>query len=218
MTSTVKDLAMEKQQRIMDGEVDTTETKARYLGLVGRIRPVLLPAARYLAYTSDVGEAFRPIINRKVVTAAYGVSIAYVAGDIGYEGYKAHLDRQDRLLKQSTSGKNPEQAEISAATEIGLRVARRTVFQGLASIVLPAVTIHSAVKYSAPIFLKSNNTRVKGWGPTAVGLAIVPLLPIMFDHPVEYATDKVFDYVEENVLGSTAEADGARRKHHKSEL
>ena len=40
------------------------------------------------------------------------------------------------------------------------------VFQGLASIVLPAITIHSAVKYSAPLFLKSQNPRIKGWGPT----------------------------------------------------
>lgn len=111
-------------------------------------------------------------------------------GDIGFEGYKAHLDRQERL----TAG---DKESCSASTEIGLRVARRTgeiyhhtfhpawkpgniltdaffcttrramtVFQGLASIVLPAVTIHSAVKYSAPLFLKSQNPRIKGWGPT----------------------------------------------------
>ncbi|KAK9896245.1 hypothetical protein P389DRAFT_183757 [Cystobasidium minutum MCA 4210] len=199
-------------EKIVDGEIDTTDTSARYLALLGRIRPVLLPATRYLAYTSDIGEAFRPIVNRRVVSAAYGVSIAYVVGDIGFEGYKAHLDRQERL----TAG---DKESCSASTEIGLRVARRTVFQGLASIVLPAVTIHSAVKYSAPLFLKSQNPRIKGWGPTVVGLAIVPALPVMFDHPVETATDKVFDWVEENWIGSTAEAQGRRRKEHeKSEL
>ena len=37
--------------KILDGEIDTTDTKARYLALLGRARPVLLPAARYLAYT-----------------------------------------------------------------------------------------------------------------------------------------------------------------------
>ena len=41
----------EVQARIVEGEVDSTETKARYLALLGRIRPVLLPATRYLAYT-----------------------------------------------------------------------------------------------------------------------------------------------------------------------
>ena len=75
-----------------------------------------------------------------------------------------------------------------------------------------------------------------------VGLAIVPLLPVMFDHPVEYVrclcnsrqfkaqaenitglyipqvTDKAFDYLEENVIGSTEEAKGARRKHHEAKV
>jgi fission process protein 1 len=68
---------------------------------------------------SDIGEAFRPIVNRKLVSGAYGISIAYVVGDIGFEGYKAHLDRQERLLAG-------EKESCSASTEIGLRVARRT--------------------------------------------------------------------------------------------
>ena len=143
------------------------------------------------------------MVNRRLVSTAYGVSIAYVVGDIGYEGYKASLDRKDRLQAGGPHGMGP-------STEIGLRIARRAVFQGFASLVLPAVTIHAAVRYSAPIFLRSQNTRVKGWGPTAcvvhadsltifpmidsfialyrVGLAIVPLLPIMYDHPVEYVS------------------------------
>ena len=35
---------------------------------------------RYVAYTSDIGEAFRPVVPPWLVTAAYGVSWAYVAG------------------------------------------------------------------------------------------------------------------------------------------
>lgn len=195
------------KDQVLEGDVDTTETSARYLGLLGRIRPVLLPAARYLAYTSDIGEAFRPVVNRRLVTASYGISVAYVVGDIGYEGYRATLDRKDRLQAGGTE-------QPGAGVEVGLRVARRTVFQGLASIILPAFTIHSAVKYSAPLFLKSSNPRIKGWGPTAVGLAIVPALPVMFDHPVETATDTVFDWVEENWVGSADATRAARRHHH----
>ena len=135
-TTSIIETAKATTDKIAHGDIDTTETNARYLALLGRARAVLIPASRYLAYTSDIGEAFRPIINRKIVTAGYGISIAYVVGDIGFEGYKANLDRQDRL---AAGGKDHD----GAATEIGLRVARRTVFQGLASIVLPAVTIHS---------------------------------------------------------------------------
>lgn len=72
---------------------------------------------------------------RRVVTAGYGISIAYVVGDVGFEGYKASLDRKERLAASSalaavtgekgTAGKGAG-SEPSAATEIGLRVARRT--------------------------------------------------------------------------------------------
>lgn len=45
-----------------------------------------------MAYTSDVGEAARPIVAPKMVTAAYGVSWLYLIGDTGYEGYKARRE------------------------------------------------------------------------------------------------------------------------------
>lgn len=48
----------------------------------------------------------------------------------------------------------------------------------------------------------------------SVGLAIVPALPVMFDHPVETATDTVFDWVEENWVGSADATRAARRHHH----
>jgi mitochondrial fission process protein 1 len=31
------------------------------------------------------------------------------------------------------------------------------------------------------------------------GLAIVPVLPYLFDHPVEQATDRVFDWIKERL-------------------
>ena len=32
------------------------------------------------------------------------------------------------------------------------------------------------------------------------GLAIVPLLPYLFDHPVEHITDKTFDWIREKMV------------------
>jgi hypothetical protein len=90
----------------------------------------LVRSADLRSVYSDIGEAFRPIVNRKIVAGAYGISIAYVFGDIGFEGYKAHLDRQERLSAASIAaakvGTKAVDEECSAATEIGLRVARRT--------------------------------------------------------------------------------------------
>jgi mitochondrial fission process protein 1 len=40
------------------------------------------------------------------------------------------------------------------------------------------------------------------WGPTFTGLAVVPLLPYLFDHPVETATELAFKWIEEKVRES----------------
>jgi fission process protein 1 len=49
---------------------------------------------------------------------------------------------------------------------------------------LPAFTIHTAVRQAGKQFAKSANPTLKRWGPTAVGIGLVPALPYMFDHPV----------------------------------
>ncbi|KNF04680.1 hypothetical protein PSTG_02166 [Puccinia striiformis f. sp. tritici PST-78] len=180
------------QERIADGRIDSTDTAARYLGLVARIRPLLLPGTRYLAYTSDIGEAFRPVVNSKVVTGAYGISIAYVLGDVAYEGWKGHLQAQG----------DPNDNLV-----IGLKVARRAAFQGTAIKTLflrLSLISHSAVRYSKKfIFSNMANPRIQSIGPTAVGLGIIPFLPTLFDEPVEHFVDKAFDQIERKVLGQS---------------
>lgn len=64
----------------------------------------------------------------------------------------------------------------------------------------PAFTIHTAVKQAKKAFVNAKNPRVKAWGPTMTGLAIVPVLPYLFDHPVEKATDRVFDWLREKLI------------------
>lgn len=61
---------------------------------------------------------------------------------------------------------------------------------------LSSPAVHSVVKHSAKAFVNQKNLRVKTWGPTITGLAVVPLLPYLFDHPIEYATDVVFEKLE----------------------
>ncbi len=59
-------------------------------------------------------------------------------------------------------------------------------------------------------FVNVQSPRVRTWGPTVTGLAIVPVLPYLFDKPVEHATDIAFEWIEKQIAGSK---DG-----HKSEL
>lgn len=71
---------------------------------------------------------------------------------------------------------------------------------------LPALTIHTLVAQSGKLFKRSLNPRARAWGPTLTGLAAVPILPYLFDVPVEAATDKVFEWCEERWYERRAKA------------
>ncbi|KAL2916020.1 hypothetical protein HK105_204444 [Polyrhizophydium stewartii] len=154
--------------------VQTTDTSLRWLGYVGRLRNLVSVGQRYLAYTSDVGEAFRPVVHPLLVNVAYTVSFAYVAFDIGFETFKSQRrgDTKEEIYRTSL---------------------QRTLFQGLASLVLPAITIHTVVDMSGKVLKNASSALLRKWGPTSVGLAVIPTLPVLLDHPVEIALDYVFD-------------------------
>ncbi|KAF8268272.1 mitochondrial 18 KDa protein-domain-containing protein [Lactarius quietus] len=160
-----------KADDLADKNVDSTETELRYAAYGARLRTALRASHRYFAYTSDVGEAFRPIVPPALVTAAYG--------DVSYESYKLTAA-----------------AHFTEPTRVGLVAVKRAVFQSVASMALPAFTIHTAVKQAKKAFDKSTNPRLRAWGPTVTGLAIVPALPYLFDHPVETVTDRAFEWAE----------------------
>ncbi|RCH92820.1 hypothetical protein CU097_010416 [Rhizopus azygosporus] len=181
------------KEQVVKGEIDSLETKARYLGYLGRLRTALVASSRYLAYTSDVGEAFRPIAHPAIVTAAYGISWAYLGLDVGYEGYKAHHAGEDNAAIATT-------------------VVKRGVFQSLASMAFPMLTIHSVVKYSAYGFKNVKSPKIKAWGPTVLGLGVIPFLPFIFDEPIEHIVDKVFKPIEDKF----ARGQVARLGHNKA--
>ena len=157
------------------------ESLGRYTAYTVRLKTLVSSVSRYIAYSSDVGEAFRPLARPFVVTAAYGISWAYIFTDVGYTCWQAAQDREH---------------DSPLAADLAWIAARRGTFQTLASIVLPAFTIHSVVKHSARLFSKFKSPRMRVAGPTAAGLLTVPLLPFLFDHPVETVVERLFDAVE----------------------
>ena len=157
------------------------ESLGRYTAYTVRLKTLVSSVSRYIAYSSDVGEAFRPLARPFVVTAAYGISWAYIFTDVGYTCWQAAQDREH---------------DSPLAADLAWIAARRGTFQTLASIVLPAFTIHSVVKHSAHLFSKFKSPRMRIAGPTAAGLLTVPLLPFLFDHPVETVVERLFDAVE----------------------
>ncbi|CAA9994404.1 unnamed protein product [Nesidiocoris tenuis] len=74
-------------------------------------------------------------------------------------------------------------------------------FQSLASMGLPALTIHTVVANSGFLFKNMPDCMARRYGPVALGLSIVPFLPYIFDKPVEdaieWATEKGEDIFRE---------------------
>ncbi|KAH7047621.1 mitochondrial 18 KDa protein-domain-containing protein [Macrophomina phaseolina] len=214
---------------------ESTDSNIRYAAYASRIRTILMSAHRYVAYTSDIGESFRPVAHPYLVKGAYGVSWAYLAGDVGYEGYKAYLRNQRTIYGENwekpitssdknapaqpesqklgpgiTGGEQKQQLQpigkVSPLEDYRTVMAQRAIFQGVASMGLPAFTIHSAVKYSGRALKNHKNPKVRTWGPIGLGLAIVPFLPYIFDEPVEKAVEWTFHKTIETIYGHDAVA------------
>ncbi|POW08235.1 hypothetical protein PSTT_07655 [Puccinia striiformis] len=175
------------QERIADGRIESVHcsiflssqpTQRRYLGLVARIRPLLIPGTRYLAYTSDIGEAFRPVVNSKVVTGAYGISIAYVVA--------RRAAFQGTAITPLFAIRRSLFSPIWPTREFN-RLDRRQVCnsRGLSE---DKTDWDHHVDFSFSLL---------------VGLGIIPFLPTLFDEPVEHFVDKAFDQIERKVLGQS---------------
>lgn len=159
------------------------EGPLRYVPYIARAKMILLRAkmavaqgARYVAYSSDVGESLRPVLSPAMVNLTYGIAGAYILGDTVYSGYRKH------------NAGHP--SDVVYAT-----VAHTAVFQIVASLALPAAIIHTAVHQTQHFVEKprfAENLRLVKYGPSAVGLLIIPFLPFT-DPPLEYVIDAAFD-------------------------
>lgn len=165
----------------------------------------MLAAHRYVAYTSDIGESFRPVAHPNIVRAAYGVSWLYIGGDVFHEGYKAYVRNQKVLHPEKRDAKDEAELELKgkvpapsvvspvAGTEgmsgegTGLPgkvlaiedyravMAQRAVFQTVASMGLPAFTIHSIVRHSGRVLKNAKDVRIRTWGPIGVSFPALSL-------------------------------------------
>lgn len=206
---------------------DTTDTSIRYAAYATRIRTIMLSAHRYVAYTSDIGESFRPVAHPYLVKGAYAVSWLYLTGDVAHEGYKAYVRNQkvlhpenyleapaqinkeekenrdmaatgratgvvgqvQQLAQKATStegvkyggqgsaltGGEVVAGRIPAIEDYRAVMAQRAIFQAVASMGLPAFTIHSIVKYSGRALKDAKNKTLRTWGPIGVSTKSQPL-------------------------------------------
>lgn len=134
----------------------STDSNIRYAAYATRIRTALLSAQRYVAYTSDIGESFRPVAHPNLVRTAYGISWAYLIGDVAHEGYKAYCSNQRILhpdlpreaaqeryndaqsdLKKAVddAGVSLVPRQVTALEDYRTVMVQRALFQGIASMV-----------------------------------------------------------------------------------
>ncbi|KAJ1036178.1 hypothetical protein NDA18_000044 [Ustilago nuda] len=226
------------QQRTTSEVLDLDNGPSRYVAYAMRLKTIIIASSRYVAYSSDIGEAFRPLTKPGFVRGAYAVSWTYILGDseAAKSAEKALSSAREnlpleKLLDAKTLGAlsptekvelrkrhtqrlaaqgghaGVEPNKVSEPMHVGLVMARRAVFQSIASMALPAFTIHSIVRYSAPLFAKAKSTRIRAAGPTVAGLLFVPALPFLFDEPVEHVIDFAFDWIQERLIGGSKAAD-----------
>lgn len=170
--------------------IDSTDTPYRYAAYANRARTILLSAHRYVAYTSDIGESFRPVVHPYLVRTAYGISWTYVIGDVAHEGYKAY--QRNRAVLADNAQSQSQSSAVPLIDDYRLIMAKRMTFQSLASMGFPALTIHSVVKYSGKMLRNAKTAFVRTWAPIGLGLSVVPFLPYVFDKPVEEAVEWSF--------------------------
>ena len=106
-------------------------------------------------------------------------------GDVGHEGYKAYL-RNQRIKHPGVPGimsmrsvyarepstaedSRPEVGHVPAIEDFRSVMVQRAVFQSIASMGLPAFTIHSIVRYSGKALKDAKNTTIRTYGPIGVG-------------------------------------------------
>jgi hypothetical protein len=123
---------------------------------------------------------------------------SYVAADVAHQTARAHeagapqdearaaaaLTQPSRahMCVERQRASRPVSPSLPSRAQITRVAAQTATFQLLASIAAPFVVIHTAVGAAKKALASTKAARL---GPTLVGLALIPALPIV-DHPIEH--------------------------------
>ncbi|KAI5642582.1 mitochondrial 18 KDa protein (MTP18) domain-containing protein [Phthorimaea operculella] len=131
---------------------------------------------RYLGYANEIGEALRPIIDRKYVRYSYGIAFGYVLADV-----------VDKAVSKLSSDGRP--TKVLWATGDAL------IWQGLASIVIPGMVINRIInfsedalaKYGGHPYLHKIPSVHRARLPIYAGLASIPIIVYPIDMIVHFS-------------------------------
>lgn len=148
--------------------------EARPLAYTSRVAAIMKTISQFtkirpMAYASEVGESFRPLFPLWTVRTLYGVSWAYVILDTAVKTYEAKDLGKESMMYTAVD---------------------MSIFHSVASMALPAFTIHTIVHQSSKIIQKTRAVeKLKRFGPVGLGLASIPFIIQPIDHGVEWIMD-----------------------------
>jgi fission process protein 1 len=108
------------------------------------------------------GEAYRDATDLGAQHIVKGMATGNIAGPLDSRGSTPDGDGgNDPLVPWAT-------ARIPLIEDYRMVMVKRAVFQSIASMGLPALTIHSVVKYSGRALKGAKNSIIRTWGPIGV--------------------------------------------------
>ncbi|EFC40614.1 predicted protein [Naegleria gruberi] len=166
---------------------------------------------RYLGYTNEVGEAFRSFLPKSIVNFTYIVASGYALADAVDKGYKQYKLQSNNNITSNIDNNNIDNINninnidtnnlTKSSTTINYKpiihhTSDTLIWQFFASVTIPAFFVNrtcSIVKYSMNRMNLSEGFKRSIYFksiPTLSGLAIIPFLPLLLDHPIDLILDK----------------------------
>ncbi|XP_033169699.1 mitochondrial fission process protein 1 [Drosophila mauritiana] len=124
---------------------------------------------RYMGYSNEIGESFRPLVPKSLVAASYGMAIGYVC-----------TDTFDKALRLQMDG--------ASSREVVVKGGDVFCWQMLASVAIPGLVINR-ITWATKTLLSKAPMPVLKTVPTLVGLASIPLII----HPIDSMVDRLMD-------------------------
>ncbi|KAF5301098.1 hypothetical protein FQA39_LY10917 [Lamprigera yunnana] len=129
---------------------------------------------RFLGYANEIGEAFRSIIGNRMVTATYGISIAYVLSDTVSKTRQELAQQKTRNLKKV----------LFVATDTLL-------WQMFASVIIPGIAINRICSFFNNRLNKLPSP-VRKWTVAGIGIMAIPIIVAPIDNFVDDVLDVTF--------------------------
>eukprot|EP00873_Tetraselmis_striata_P000598 jgi/Tetstr1/420862/TSEL_011935.t1 len=176
--------ALGSMWKLIDGEVATTRDLWRETHL------------RYLGYANELGEAFKHFLSPTVYRATYVIAGAYVLADSVDKGWRAwqtwqaeQAAKNDPLSNDYSQGGGAQDSKMPVL----VAVADTLIWQSLASVMAPGLAINRAV-WASDLLLGAAGPRMpaplRRWGPTVVGLGLIPLIVHPIDEGVTWLMER----------------------------